>query len=378
MQTFDAVIVGAGFAGAATAFHLVRQGVRRIALVEREAVPGYHASGRNAALAFTAIQNPEIAQLARTGLRFICGEASELAGHEIFRPCGSLLVVTQETTANRLHQIATVGASAGSSWLNSDDLRHMVPALRLAPLQGGLWTPTDGVVDIHALLQLYLQNATHAGARVYYNTAIVGVPRSKGKVVAVESTAGTWNCGVLINAAGAWATQVGHLAGSPLPAFEPRRRHLFLGRPPLPVDRNWPFVWHADVDTYFRPEGDGLLLSPCDATPHPALEPMVDEEAKTLLARKILAAFPALANTAILTGWACLRTFAPDEQFVIGPDPDIDGFFWVAALGGHGMTTSWAVGRLAAAVVLGNHLPELAAFHPQRLLPSTAAAGTHH
>lgn len=378
MHTADAVIVGAGFAGAATAFHLARRGMGRVVVLEREAIPGRHASGRNAALGFSAIDEPEVADVARAGLEFIRGEASELAGHKIFRPCGSLLVATREATAERLRRSAAGPAPAARAWLHGDELAHMVPALRSAPVHGGLWIPTDGVVDIHALLQVYLRAAARGGAKVFYDAAVVKVRRNRGTIVKVESTAGTWSCGALINAAGAWASEVGHLAGSRLPALEPRRRHLFLGRPSLPVDRGWPFVWHADVDTYFRPEGDGLLFSPCDATPQPAAEPAVDEKAKTLLAQKILAAFPDLADTAIVSGWACLRTFAHDEQFVIGPDPDVEGLFWVAGLGGHGMTTSWAVGRLAAATVLGDRLREQVAFDPRRLLRAAVAAQPHH
>jgi D-arginine dehydrogenase len=135
----------------------------------------------------------------------------------------------------------------------------------------------------------------------------------------------------------------------------------------MPIGRDWPFVWHNDVDVYFRPEGDGLLMSPCDATPHPAQEPITDRAVEQLLADKVARAFPALAAARIASAWACLRTFARDERFVIGPDPALDGLIWAAALGGHGMTTSAAVGRLAAAAVLGDKSEELQHFAPARL-----------
>jgi len=86
-----------------------------------------------------------------------------------------------------------------------------------------------------------------------------------------------------------------------------------------------------------------------------------------LLAEKLARAFPALASARVVSAWACLRTFARDERFVIGRDPELDGFVWVAALGGHGMTTSAAVGRLGAAAVLGEDSEELRQFSPARL-----------
>ncbi|MCX8071741.1 MAG: FAD-binding oxidoreductase [Candidatus Binatia bacterium] len=367
MHSVDVVIVGAGFAGAATAFHLTRRGVRRVVVLEREAIPGYHASGRNAALGFTSIDEPEAAALARAGLAFIREEASALAGRSIFRPCGSLLVAGESSTAARLQAMART-KGMGFAWWDRNAAVAAVPVLEGAEICGALWSADDGVVDIHALLQVYLREARSFGAEIVYNAPVERIEVRHNRVVAVHTRAGSWGCGVLVDAAGAWASEVARLAGSPMPTLEPRRRHLFLGQTSTPINSQWPFVWHADVDTYFRPEGAGLLLSPCDATPHPAAEPAIDDSAKVLLAEKLTRAFPRLAELALVSAWACLRTFAADERFVIGPDPAIGGFVWVAGLGGHGMTTSAAVGRLAASAVLGEAADELSWFRPERLL----------
>jgi glycine/D-amino acid oxidase-like deaminating enzyme len=50
--------------------------------------------------------------------------------------------------------------------------------------------------------------------------------------------------------------------------------------------------------------------------------------------------------------WSGMRTFTSDDAFLIGPDPDVAGLHWVAALGGHGITCSAGLGRLAAAHLL--------------------------
>jgi D-arginine dehydrogenase len=107
-----------------------------------------------------------------------------------------------------------------------------------------------------------------------------------------------------------------------------------------------------------------MLLSPCDAEPHRPAEPEVDPLRKDELARKVADAFGVLGEWRLGPGWACLRTFAKDERFVIGPDPHVRGLYWVAALGGHGMTSAWAVGRLAAQVILGRRSP--GPFDPSR------------
>ena len=101
------------------------------------------------------------------------------------------------------------------------------------------------------------------------------------------------------------------------------------------------------------PEVGGLLLSPCDQVPWPAGPPRRDPAMLELLAEKLAAGCPPLAGLPIKAWWAGLRTLAPDGRFAIGPDPRLQGFFWVAGLGGHGMTGSAAAGDLAAALLVG-------------------------
>jgi D-arginine dehydrogenase len=367
MRTADVVIIGAGFAGAATAYHLVARGARDVLVLEREAIAGVHASGRNAALAFLALADAAEARLALEGGRFIANPPAGFCDASLFRRTGSLLVAGAAGLPQLRALQHDTDRRLGAEVIDAAQAARRVPALRDAPFTGAFWNPADGVVDIHALLQGYLAGARRGGARIEYRQTITAVRASGGQVTGVETDGDTIATRCVVNAAGAWAGEVGNLAGVGSRTLTPRRRHLFQTAVDLGIDRNWPFVWHNDIDVYFRPEGDGLLMSPCDATAHPPREPMVDEAAQRLLAEKLTRAFPTLASARVISAWACLRTFARDERFVIGRDPELDGFIWVAALGGHGMTTSAAVGRLGAAAVLGDTGEELQHFSPARL-----------
>lgn len=370
MRTADVVIVGAGFAGAATAWHLVARGIRDVVIVEREPVPGAHASGRNAALAFQGLADPVEAQLAVEGARFIAAPPDGFSDTPLFRRTGSLLVASTEAGVAALHALAAQVQALGNPdarVVSAEEARRVVSALRGAPVRAALWNPADGVVDIHALLHAYLAGARRGGARVLYRRTLTAVRTAGGRITGVDTDDGTLATRCLVAAGGGWAGVIGSLAGVGTRTLQPRRRHLFQTAVDLPVDPGWPFVWHQDVDTYFRPEGAGLLMSPCDATDHPPAPPVVDAAAAALLAEKVARAFPAFAGARIATAWACLRTFARDGRFVIGRDPDVDGLVWVAGLGGHGMTTSAAVGRLGAAAVCGETSEALAYFSPRRL-----------
>jgi D-arginine dehydrogenase len=339
-----------------------------VLLLEREAIAGMHASGRNAALAYQVLSDPAEAHLAVEGTRFISAPPGGFSATPLLHRCGSLLVAGESGLPqlnDTYHTARRLGVNG--EVITAAEAARRVPVLAGAAFAGAFWNPDDGVVDIHSLLHGYLAAARRGGARIEYRRAISGVRVRSGRVEAVETDGETVNTSVVVNAAGAWAGTIGDLAGVGPRTLAARRRHLFQTHVDVAIDREWPFVWHNDFDVYFRPEGEGLLMSPCDATPHPPQEPVVDAAAERLLAEKIACAFPHLACARIASRWACLRTFAHDERFVIGRDPDVAGLTWVAALGGHGMTTSPAVGRLGAAAVLGEASEELQHFSPARL-----------
>ncbi len=172
----------------------------------------------------------------------------------------------------------------------------------------------------------------------------------------------------MVNASGPWASMIDELAGALPIKFTPMRRHLYYTGEHGWVDPGWPFVWDISNEVYFRPESAGLLLSPCDETASAPGIPPVDEEVQDLLAHKLSDSFPQLLDLPIARSWAGLRTFAPDKKFVIGWDPQVEGFYWVAGLGGHGVTTSPSVGALAAKELLSGKRKFSSPFSPGRFL----------
>ncbi len=92
MKHFAYVIVGAGFAGAATAYHLARQGVADVLVLEQESIPGFHASGRNAAMLRQCIAEPDLTKLALDGAAFIRNLPADWPEPVLFKNNGSLLL----------------------------------------------------------------------------------------------------------------------------------------------------------------------------------------------------------------------------------------------------------------------------------------------
>lgn len=348
------VIIGAGFAGAATACHLVLQGARQVVVVEQEAVAGFHSSGRNAGFIRQVIAEPSVADLAAQSAAFIRKPPPGWPVPVSYDPIGCLILGRGEQW-DALCQDAALARRRGlevECWTPERTLAVM-PLVEGAAFDGALWCPSDGVIDVHALLSGYLKTAQNGGAAVRYGVAVEEVRVRDGLVRGIATDQGFFEADVVVNAAGPWAGPVGVMAGAAPIAFHPRRRHLFV-TPPLDwVKQDWPFVLNVSDEVYFQPSSGGLMLCPCDEEETPPGDPPTDPAAFELLAERLTAAYPHFPDVPVGRSWAGLRTFTDDGRFVIGWDPKVEGFFWVAGLAGHGVTTSAAVGSLAARLLFG-------------------------
>jgi D-arginine dehydrogenase len=345
----DAVVIGAGFAGASVAAALTRAGVTRGVVLEREPLPGSHASGRNAAMARQLEADPVLLKLAIEGVRRL--RAKTVAGCPVLRQSGGLYLTHGEPHpaaewCAQLHE-----QCVPAELLSAVRARQRFPFLSSFEFDSALFCPTDGIVDIHALLSDLLAEAKHGGFEVITDCACESLIHDGSAVHGVRTPSGEVGARTVVDAAGAWAGCLGR-ESTPL-SLKRLRRHLFVSGDTGLLPHDAPLVWDLDVGYYVRPEGAGLLLCPCDETERPPEIPEVDPDAEDLLVDKLLKYAPGLANITLRRSWACLRTFAPDRLPVIGWDPDIDGLFHVSGLGGFGMTTSLAVGDIASTLICG-------------------------
>lgn len=351
----DVLIVGAGFAGASTAYHLSRFFKGSILIVEREAIPGAHASGRNASL---ILQSTEIASIRRAvalSRRFYDANSQETG----FHPVGSLLLGKRE----QLEKVRQPRLIASEFWDHADVCRK-IPLLHGHRFEAALWTPSDAVIDIAALLQFYLREARARGVKLWVECSVHDIV--KADRFRIETSIGPVEASHVINAAGAWAPDVGRMAGAaPIP-LTPWKRHLFVLDAGSAILPGLPFVWNVEQNFYFRPEGGGLLFSICDEERSENLEETVSPEIALGLADVICREFPDLSEALLKRVWSCFRTKSADGSFVIGWDPNLEGFFWVAGLGGHGVGASWRAGRLAAEKFTGRVESAGCPFDPSR------------
>lgn len=376
---FDVVVIGAGIAGASVAFELQRRGIRTL-LLEREELPGYHATGRSAAVYLKSYGNPTIRALTAAAEAFYRQPPAGFADHPLLAARGFVAIARPDQRPRLLREAAFAQRFVPAvEILDEAALHERVPLLRPGYAALGLLDPTAADLDVAAILQGYLRLFRRLGGELRTGEPVVGLEQ-QGRAWQVRSRQATVACGAVVDAAGAWADEVARLAGLDPLGLRPLRRTAFTIRAPGDLDlRSLPLVADIDEQFYLKPEPGRLLCSPADETPSPPCDAAPDELDIALAAEHVQRAFR-LDIQRIERSWAGLRTFAPDRTPVLGFDPRASGFFWLAGQGGYGLQTAPAMARLAAALVSGEALPpDLAAIEPalrpERLIDGRLVVG---
>jgi D-arginine dehydrogenase len=353
--TIDFLVLGAGMAGAAAGYFLADHG--RVVLLERENVPGYHSTGRSAALYTETYGNAAIRALTIASGRFFRAPPPGFADVPLLRPRG-LLLVAPPADKTRFDAAVAAGRRLVASLrvLDRGEALALCPALRDDWLGHAFLEPEAMDMDVHAIHHGFLRGIRAKGGGIVTSAPTQAIAR-RGVLWQVATPAGLYTAPVVVDAAGAWADLVARMAGVPPVGLIPKRRTAFIVAAPEgpPIDA-WPMVVDAAESFYFKPEMGKLLISPADATPMPPQDIQPDEIDIAVAAERIAAA-TRIAFRAVQRKWAGLRTFAPDDSLVIGPDPAAPGFVWMAGQGGYGIQTAPAAGAAAAALALGTALP---------------------
>jgi D-arginine dehydrogenase len=211
-----------------------------------------------------------------------------------------------------------------------------------------VWFPEDGRLDVHELLWSYLRHASHAGVQRRFATEVIDVLVEDGHAAGVVTKRGTLRARWIVNAAGAWAGRVGRMASATTVPVTPHRRTIVTFAIPegLAVS-GWPLTANESHRLYVAPESGGLLVCPMDEDPMEPYDAHPDEMRVAEAIERLEQVAPALVPAGLRRTWAGLRTFTPDRVLVVGEDPRVPGFFWLAGQGGCGIETSPAVGQIA-------------------------------
>jgi D-arginine dehydrogenase len=366
----DIIVIGGGIAGASIAAHLSTHA--KVRLLEMEPQPGYHSTGRSAAVFATTYGNSIVRALTCASRPFFFTPPAGFCSTALVKP--RLVLFRADPTQHEALE------NFGPTAFPGDRLEYLTPAqalqycpiLRTDALSGALLYRGPADIEVHELHQGYLRLLKSRGGDFKANTEVLGLERRNGEWC-VNTPGEVLRASIVVNAAGAWAGELGKMAGAHDIGLEPRRRTALLIEPPPGLaTESWPLLADVGDQFYLKPDAGLLLLSPCDETLTPPCDAQPDEMDVAVAVDRLEQA-TTLEVRHIRRKWAGLRSFVRDRSPVVGYDPVQPGFFWLAGLGGFGIQTAPALSVLAAGLVLDREVEGALTdldFEPSALAPA--------
>jgi glycine/D-amino acid oxidase-like deaminating enzyme len=377
--TADAVIIGAGMVGAATAAWLAGTG-RTVCVIDRTGpLGGTTASGEGNILVSDKVPGPELALALRSAAlwREFAATTSELGdspGFEFERK-GGVVVAHDPGQLARLRDLAGRQQAAGVEVTSLDEpgLREAEPHL-VPGLAGGALYPQDSQVQPMLAAVAFLDRARalslsrpRGKARLSVVAAeAIGLERA-ASCLRVNTGQGQISAPLVVNAAGPWAGQVARRLGSGLPV-RPRRGHILVTEPLPPLVRHKVYEC-GYVATVISDEAAAAYSAVVEATvsgtvlvgssrdfsghlPGPRGRSGVPEiTVLSEIARRAIALFPFLGQVRAIRAYTGLRPASPDHLPMIGPDPAVPGLYHATGHEGAGIGLAPVTAELLTALV---------------------------
>jgi D-arginine dehydrogenase len=355
-HTFDAIVIGAGIAGASAAAMLSAD--RRVALIEAEEAAGYHTTGRSAAIWILNYGPPDVRQLSGLSRAFFEHPPSGFTETPLMsrRPVVFLAPEQQRPTL-----AAMLAEGLGLREASIAEIRAMVPALRPGYATAAAIEDDAFDMDVAALHQGFLKQFRASGGMLGLRHRAGRIAHANGNWQVATSAGAEFRAPVVVNAAGAWGDEVAAAAGiAPLGLLPCRRTGVIINPAPYQV-ADWPLLNDVGHTWYVRAEArTRLMVSPADETPLPPQDVQPDELDVAIAIDRMQQALD-IAVQRVERSWAGLRTFTPDRSLALGWERDAPGFFWCVGQGGYGIQTSPAAGKLVADLVAGRDPGDAAA-----------------
>lgn len=356
-KTADAVVIGAGINGAATAYNLVRCGLPRVMLLDRHLIAS-GGTGRSAAIIRQHYSNEELVRMVKRSVEIFADFNGVVGGDPAFVNSGWSFLVPEDGAAGlarNLELAHRVGVDVRR--ISKEELRELEPRIDLSDVSHIAYEPGSGYADPIAATCAYVRRFVELGGQLLPMTAARGLVMGPSGVKAVKIDAGQIATNVVVNAAGPWARRVGawagvdvpirvtceaevlvetaHAGGPPRLAFSDMAKAIYyrpFGQTRILVGRGFPKEYE-----YVDPDACGQEVSAA----------FIDELAKRFGAR-----WPCFSDSLFVNAFTGLYDVTPDWHPILGKVQAVDGFYMCAGFSGHGFKIAPAVGELMAELIL--------------------------
>ncbi|MBC7099221.1 FAD-binding oxidoreductase [Candidatus Bipolaricaulota bacterium] len=362
MRGYDVVIVGAGSVGTPAAWAMARAGLKVLVL---DRMPSVGQGSNKAAIGGVRATHSDPAKI-RLCLRTIelLSSWKELYGRDVeWRSGGYVFVAYTPQQEKTFKDLLKVQHAYGLDidWYDAPELLEIVPDLNPRGLIGGTYSPQDGHCSPLLVCHAFFEEARRFGAEFHFGERLVDVVVVGGRVRAVRTDKGQYEARVLLNAAGAWAKEVGELVGLDHPVW-PDCHEAGVTEPvahfldPMIVDtRPGP----GSANFYFHQLATGQLTF-C-ITPDPPIVGMDRRETSSFLpqvSRRMIELMPRLSNLRVRRTWRGLYPMTPDGSPIVGWAEEVHGYLMAIGMCGQGVMIGPGLGELLARMVTQELRPE--------------------
>jgi len=383
MQTAEVVIIGGGIIGSSIAYHLTAAGCRDVLVIERESAQGKGSTGKSMGGVRAQFSIAVNIQMSLYSIPFYASFDEHLGHPAGYRPQGYLFCATNENHLAYLRTNFEKQVAMGLEdvrLVTAEEIRNLFPQLRSDDIVGGSFCPTDGFVDPYSAMIGFMSWASDHGATLWKNATVTAVHCDSRGVASVETTKGSVATRIVVNATGAWAAGVARMVGIDLPV-EPLRRMLVPTEPFDQFPHSAPMIIDMSNGFHFRPEGLGFLLAWNDPEETPGYKTDFDAGFIEKILTRAADRVPVFENLAVnpKRAWAGLYEMTPDHHPILGPVPEVPGFYLANGFSGHGVMHAPATGKILSDLILTGKtglidasLLDLARFAEGRTIHETA------
>lgn len=348
----EVVIVGAGITGTSTAFHLAKMGMKDVVVVEQSHLAA-GATGKSGALVRMHYTNEHETQLAVESLRYFQNWGDMVGGDCGFNPVGLLVFTPQEYREHLEANVAMqrrLGATA--QVITAQEALDLDPSVSVHDVTHLAYEPDAGYADSNATTFSLAQAAKDRGVEFLLDTRVNGVRTEDGKVVGVDTTAGSIDAPVVLVAAGAWANQLFAPLGIELELMPSLARVTVFRWPPERSSQHMTYIDHIN-HTWVRPiDGNSTLIGAefgvrHGADPHDFSE-AVSQDYIDLCRQQVMNRFPVMRHSTMRGNWAGILMRSPDSRPVLDQLPQYEGLFCITGDSGTSFKTAPAIGKCMA------------------------------
>jgi sarcosine oxidase subunit beta len=360
MEKADAIVIGAGIVGSATAYYLARAGVDVMLIDRRHPNAGGTASQACAGGVRQQGRAPVEIPLAIYSINLWADLETELEADLHYRRQGMTVVTDDENLVPSLAQRVKSEQSLGLDieLVRGPELHDLIAGLS-PRIVAGSYCPTDGHADPLSTINAFVGAACRLGARTKWQCPVERLEIENDRIKAVETPEGTMACHYAILAAGYWSKAIAASVGIDLPFVYFPLQMMVTVRRPHTLDQVLGWIDHG-ISLKQVPSG-GFVIGggwPGQAAPQTyQTRLMPGSMAKS--AQTTVNLFPALAGVPIVRAWVGIEAFCADEMQIVGPVESADGLILATGFSGHGFAIGPGVGSLIAQYITTNQWSDL-------------------